>query len=232
MQPSILLIGSGRLAKHLKHWHSLLNTTSRLSVWSRRLESTETLKELLKTHSHLWLAISDSSLSDFYATALSEYKGQIVHFSGAFQHPAMVSAHPLMSFSHELYDLQTYQKIHFALTDIEKIETALPGFTNSFTALKPEDKALYHALCVMSGNLPQLLWSQTFKIFKTLGIPDTAVDRYILQITQNFVNLKQESVTGPLVRRDHITINKNITSLEPYPDLQKIYQTFAKESQS
>ena len=231
MNSPVLLIGSGRLSKHLNHWQSLLNLPYTITTWSRK-ESAALLKAHLQTHRLVWLAISDSSLTEFYNEHLAGSGAQVVHFGGAFHDSRMLSAHPLMSFSHELYELQDYQKIYFSLTGTANLDEALPGFKNACGVLPAEQKPLYHALCVLTGNVPQMLWSETLKNFKHLGIPDSAVEAYVQRTTENFVELKEKSVTGPIARGDSGTIEKNLQALRPLHFLQNIYSQFAEEFKS
>ncbi len=223
---SILLIGSGRLARHLQHWNSLLQLPNTLITWNRS-ESLTTLNERMAQASLIWLAISDSAIIPFYNQHLTSTKITAVHFSGALNDPRLLCAHPLMSFPHELLANTVYPNIHFSLTGSTDLQTMLPGFKNSSSVLPAESKALYHALCVVAGNFPQLLWSEAFPQFKNLQIPEKAFDTYIHQITENFIQLKNKAVTGPLVRKDLVTIAKNQAALED-SKLNKIYSSFAE----
>lgn len=231
MNSPVLLIGSGRLAKHLQHWHRLLKLPYSITTWSRS-ESSTTLQAHLQTHRLVWLAISDSSLTQFYNEYLAGSGAQVVHFSGALNNERMISAHPLMSFSHDLYELQDYQKIYFCLTGAHSLSEILPGFQNAYGILPGDQKPLYHALCVLTGNVPQMLWSKTLENFRQLNIPDSAVEAYIQRTTANFVELKEKSVTGPIARKDVSTIEKNVQALTPFNFLKKIYIQFAEEFKS
>lgn len=221
---NVLIIGHGRLAKHLIHWCALLQKD--VSLWHRNSGS----KSLnLKNIDYIWLAISDSALVSFYEETLKpQLAGQkVVHFSGTVHHPDMIAAHPLMTFSHDLYDLATYNKIYFGLTGADSLTDALPGITNPSFKVRAEDKPLYHALCVTAGNLPQLIWSETQTQFADLKIPQAAVKNYLQQSLTNFFALGASSVTGPIVRKDTMTIAKNLSALEKVNlKLKNIYQSF------
>lgn len=225
---SILLIGSGRLAKHLVHWHQSHHIPVPLNHWDRNLPNSE-LHKFLKLRPIVWLAISDSAISGFYDTYLAELGLRVVHFSGAYHHPEILSAHPLMTFSSRLFEPEFYRQIHFVISGFEKLEDAMPGFYNQFSVIAKKEKAFYHALCVMSGNFPQLLWTDVFREAGRLKIPATAFETYIRTVTENFIVEKEASLTGPLVRKDTDTINSNLNSLESNKRLQNIYSTFAKE---
>lgn len=225
---TILLIGSGRLATHLKHWNSVLNQPNQLLTWNRS-EDLSALQDHLKKSSLVWLAISDSSLTNFYEDHLVNLSYPVVHFSGALHDSRMLCAHPLMSFPSEFLPNTVYSQIYFALTGCELLSKALPGFNNKFFLLDAVNKSLYHSLCVISGNFPQLLWLETLKNFKKLNVPSEAVDIYIKQITENFINLKEKALTGPFVRKDEKTIESNLSALKENSKLYSIYQTFFKE---
>ncbi|MBC7741012.1 MAG: DUF2520 domain-containing protein [Bdellovibrionaceae bacterium] len=224
---TILLIGSGRLAQHLHFWNSQLQSPNVLLDWDRS-QDLKLLNDKLAQVQIVWLAISDSALVSFYDKHLSQKNLTVLHFSGAVYEDRMVSAHPLMSFPKSLLKSEVYSQIHFALTGVTKLYEVMPGFTNGFSLMAAQDKALYHALCVVSGNFPQLLWSETFPKLLQLNIPEAAVHLYIRQITENFIQFKNNALTGPFVRKDLKTIEENSAALTN-SKLKKVYQSFAEE---
>ncbi len=228
---SVLLIGSGRLAQNLQYWNSLLENPNNLLLWDRN-QDPQLLKVYLNKSGWIWLAISDSAINSFYETYLSELNHKIVHFSGALSDKRLYCAHPLMSFTHKLFAAETYSKIHFVINGFENLAEAMPNFKNQFTVLNSENKSYYHALCVLSGNFPQLIWNEVSHNMKSLGLPPEALDHYIKQITENYLDLKEKSITGPLVRKDYVTIEKNISSLglsDASKKLKNIYVALTKE---
>jgi predicted short-subunit dehydrogenase-like oxidoreductase (DUF2520 family) len=226
----ILLIGSGRLARHLVYWRKLNSQTSQVEFqqWNRS-EPTSKLMEYLEKKPLIWLAVSDSALIPFYENYLINKDLKVVHFSGALHHPGMLSAHPLMTFTEKLFDDEFYNKIHFSITNCSSLDEALPGFKNSYSIIFAAEKALYHALCVTAGNFPQLLWNEVFKEARNLKIPEAALEVYLNKVTENFIQQKEASLTGPLVRKDHVTVEKNLEALKRNEALQNIYKTFAEE---
>lgn len=226
---TILLVGSGRLAKHLQLWNSTLSAPHQLLHWDRSLPI-----ELLQQHfirsQIVWLAITDSAIVKFYEENFAKistlnHSVKFVHFSGALHHPLLIAAHPLMTFAAELYDKKIYGQIHFILTGCQNIQEALPNFNNSFSLLEADDKAFYHALCVIAGNFPQMLWSEVSAQFNQLNIPPEALSVYIQQVTNNFIQHNSNALTGPFARKDLSTLHQNLNSLKHSP-LQKIYQSF------
>ncbi len=226
-----LLIGSGALAKHFHFYLSSTLTPNKLSTWNRRDDSIEDLKSKLSAATHVLLAISDRSLEDFYKKYSAwATQSRWVHFSGALHIEGLISAHPLMSFGPDLYSLDHYQNLHFALTGAGSLKEVFPMWINSFTVLAAEKKALYHSLCVLGGTLPILLWEKMSSGLVEMGLPRNAGDIYLQTILENYLSHRGQALTGPLPRKDLITIRKNLASLEN-DSFQKIYSAFA-ESQN
>jgi predicted short-subunit dehydrogenase-like oxidoreductase (DUF2520 family) len=220
----LLLIGSGRLAKHLEFYFTEKQIS--FSLWNRRQTESE-LNRHLQAATHVLLAITDSALHSFISERLSGWKGTVTHFSGALNAQGAASAHPLMSFGPKLYSLADYEKIHFVISGAETLESLLPGLKNSYTLLSPQDKALYHALCVLGGNFPVLLWSKMTEGFRSLGLPPDAQQIYLEKIVENFNRYGAQALTGPLVRKDHSTIEMNLKALSGDP-FQKVYSAFVE----
>ncbi len=221
-----MLVGSGRLATHLQHWNSLLSRPNAIYTWNRT-QSPQLLSEYLEKSSLVWLAISDSAIIPFFEKHLQSKA--VVHFSGALHDSRLASAHPLMSFTKNLFHPELYNKIHFTLNGAANLENVLPGFENKFTAITSDNKAYYHALCVLAGNFPQMIWSRISDHMKNLNLPPEALDLYIDQITRNYLDLKDAALTGPLVRKDRQTIEQNILSLNRDMKLKTVYSTIVRE---
>lgn len=218
-----LIIGAGKLAKHLNHYLRLLELTP--LHWDRS-QDPHLLKTKIAEATHVLLAISDSAIENFYRKNLAGLDKTVVHFSGALNIDDVIAAHPLMTFGPELYDRDTYFGIHFVVTGASSLIEALPGLPNEFSVLAPEHKALYHALCVMGGNFPVVLWQKMFADFDRLGIPREAARLYHETALHNVMKNPETALTGPLARRDRATVLKNIESLENDP-FQEVYFTFA-----
>jgi predicted short-subunit dehydrogenase-like oxidoreductase (DUF2520 family) len=218
----MLIIGAGKLAQHLNHYLHILEL-SPLS-WDRTQDPL-LLKTKISQASHILLAISDSAIENFYRTQLAGFDKTVVHFSGALHIPDLIAAHPLMSFGPQLYDRDTYFRIHFTLTGADSLLDALPGLPNSFAVLVPEKKALYHSLCVMGGNFPVILWQKMLGEFESLGISKEAARVYLETILDNTLRNPQTALTGPLARKDKQTVMKNLEALKG-DEFQKIYLAF------
>lgn len=241
----ILLIGRGRLATHLQHWHKLNQNSNphfenqgiqhELFCWARHLGNAEAelfqILSRLSADDVIWLAISDRAVVPFFEDFIlkTKCKAKTIHFSGAIYDSRIYGLHPLMSFPTDLLPDEMYSKIFFAQDQFEmQLPDLLPGFGNRSFMIQPGQKSRYHALCVMAGNFPQLLWDLTEKSFTELNVPVQAQRDYIQQITENFLKLGSLSITGPIIRKDADTIQKNLEGLKSDSKLSRIYKAFAE----
>ena len=219
---SYLIVGSGRLATHLSYYFSLLDI--KFLTWKRK-EDFKKLQDHLVLKPIVLLAISDSALLQFYDENLADHMLPVVHFSGALSTSKMISCHPLMTFGKTLYSIDTYKSIFFAVTGTETVQDILPALPNSSFKLKAEDKALYHALCVLSAAGAQKIWSQSENILTSLGVPPKAFSPYVKQIAENYVASGSQALTGPWTRGDEKTISQNLTALSYKSDsLHQVYK--------
>jgi 2-dehydropantoate 2-reductase len=221
-----ILIGNGRLHKHFCNYLNQIGTP--FKTWNRKQSKAELL-ELINSSpidTPIWLLVSDSAITEISDFLFSQTNHKnIIHCSGAQEISGVVSFHPLMTFGPELYDLDFYKSIHFVTTQDKKLFDFLPGAENKTHLIEEKDKALYHALCVLSGNMTSLLVSETRTQFKKLGLPISIADTFIQKSLNNVIELGPTSVTGPLSRKDESTVQKNLTALEN-TNLAPIYHSF------
>jgi predicted short-subunit dehydrogenase-like oxidoreductase (DUF2520 family) len=224
--PHYLVIGNGRVARHFQHYFSLLNIS--FSNWHRQ-QSLSKLNEDIKSASHILLLISDKGIDDFIETNLKNTQSLLIHFSGSFTTPLAIGTHPLMTFSENLYSLQQYQTIPFVIDqDAPEFTELFPDLPNQHVRLRKELKAKYHALCVLSGNFSCMLWQKLFSSLATeFNFPPEIAQPYLLQQTQNILTNPKTALTGPLVRNDFQTIQKNLAALDGDP-FQEVYKSFVK----
>ncbi len=223
--PHYLIIGNGRVSRHFQYYFSRLNLP--YTLWHRRLPHAQ-LHHALTLATHVLLLVNDSAIDSFIAEHLREAASRLIHFSGSLVTENAYGAHPLMTFSEALYDLEHYQAIPFVLDhDAPEFENLLPGLPNQHVRLHKTLKPKYHALCVMSGNFSCILWQ---KLFKTLeqefSIPASVAYPYLYQQTQNLLLNPDTALTGPLVRGDDATIEKNLAALED-DVFRNVYESFA-----
>jgi predicted short-subunit dehydrogenase-like oxidoreductase (DUF2520 family) len=218
-----LLVGSGRLARHLGFY--LKNTYTPFLTWSRK--TSLPLDKALQDTDLVLLAISDDALSPFYDEYLKNFKGLVVHFSGANSDPRMKSCHPLMSFTQELLPEALYPQIAFAESETGIFKQIFPQWKNPTFVIRPKDRALYHACAVLMASGTQSLWLRTLEQMNSLGVPNDALVPYLNRITLQFFKQNQSAMTGPWVRGDKNTIEAHLQALKK-TDLLALYQELMK----
>jgi hypothetical protein len=217
-----LVVGSGRVATHFLHYFKLKGMPC--ANWNRKQHSESELRRRLAETSIVLLLIGDSAIEEFRDANLCEFKGPVVHFSGSLNVAGIESFHPLMTFGPVLYSDEFYERIFFAGASEKRFRALFPHLPNPVFELKNENKALYHALCVMSGNFPQILWQACLSAFNDLQVPNEAVSLYLQRNLENFLTNPAQSLTGPLARKDRGTIERNLNALPE--NLRPLYQAF------
>jgi hypothetical protein len=219
-----LIVGNGRLAKHLRNYFKLLN--KKYFTWQRNTDIAF-LSEV-KHSDIILLAIKDNALPSFIDENYSnELKNKVwVHFSGSHVFDGIIGMHPLMTFTKELYAKEIYEQVPFII-DKEEFDFShyFPGFKNPNYYIRPNEKAHYHAYCSMAGNLTTILWQRFFEVTKSkYGIDRNHALPYMQRIIANLVE-SDDPLTGPLKRKDTETIKMHLDSLEGDP-FKEIYESF------
>lgn len=217
------LIGNGRVARHFACYFSQLNIP--FNQWYRRSEIN--LRVATQSSDHILLLISDSTIENFIRQNDFLYDKKLVHFSGALNIEHVFAAHPLTSFSSDLFELNFYRQIPFCI-DMEgpAFVEILPGLPNPHFRIPREYKALYHAFCVMSGNFTAILWQKFFAEMEARwDVPREATFSFLESVTKNLLGNSRAALTGPLARGDHVTIQKNLNALSD-DKFKKIYEAF------
>ena len=210
-----LIIGNGRMARHWAHYFKLSNIP--FSSWNRNDNSTADLIQKLKNHPYCLLCINDDQIKDFH----SQFKNnghKFIHFSGSLVDEDILGFHPLMTFSHQLYDIEIYQSIYIVGSCDEDIfRDIFPDLKNKYAKVFSVEKALYHSLCVLAGNGTTLLWDLISQECEKLKLPQEAFQPYLKQVTENILTQQQGRWTGPWYRKDKDTIEQNKKALEEGP---------------
>jgi len=230
------IVGGGRLARHFSEYFRLLEIPH--TRWTRDHCSSfntfkvpdpaQRLKQTIGNAGRVLLLVSDKAI----ATLLKQYpflhKSQLIHCSGSLSVPGVAGAHPLMTFADHLYELDTYQKVPFILETGPGFAQLFPGLPNPNFVMNVEDRARYHAMCVMVGNFSQLLWKGISDRFEQqFDLPAATLHPYLKQITENFIQVPDSALTGPLTRNDRQTIERNLNSLDG-DTLQNLYAAFVR----
>jgi len=213
------------MARHMRHYLQLLGHS--FYTWSR--EEGPANLEKLRNASVLLLLIKDSEIESFYKEHSFVNSKPCIHFSGSMNVPGVPSFHPLCTFGDELYTLAEYEKIAFICEEgAPAFEETFPRLPNPHYTIKPEQKALYHALCVMAGNFSCILWQKLFSDFENkLGLPTSAAVPYMERLFKNLEKNPSTALTGPLQRNDITTLQSNINALND-DSYQKVYKSFVE----
>jgi 2-dehydropantoate 2-reductase len=224
--PHYLLIGNGRVARHLQHYFSLLDLP--FITWHRG-EMLADLQEKVLKATHILVLISDRAIDEFIKTHLSNSSAFIIHCSGALICERAYGVHPLMTFGHKFYEFSDYLAIPFVLDEhAPAFETLLPGVPNPHQRLATSLKTKYHALCVLSGNFTCMLWQKLFNDFVLdLKLAPELAHPYLERQMQNLLEDPEKALTGPVVRGDTATIAKNLEALADDP-FQDVYKSFVR----
>lgn len=219
-----LIVGRGQVATQ---WRSLFEAKKiSYQQWHRHM--TTPFSTMISQCATVLLAISDQAIIPFLeknqAGDLSKFW---LHFSGSLHTEKAFGYHPLMTLNHHILQPEIFEKILFvAQDDAPAFRSVFPKLKNPSLAMNASQKSLYHALCVMANNFSTMLW-QTFyqEMTQKFKIPKAAIDTFLYVSTQNVTKDPERALTGPFVRQDHETIQKNLSALQGQPHHQ-IYQSF------
>lgn len=221
-QYSYLIVGNGKLSKHFQHYFSLKNIS--YLNWTRK--SKESFESISKHAKRILVLIKDDEIQKFISTNQDKItKDKIwILCSGMLSTPLADSAHPLMTFTNELYDLVTYEKIPFITEKGRKnFKELFPDLANPYYEIESDKKILYHAYCVLSGNFTTIMWQFFFDFLEKNNIPKTAAYPYLRATTENLIN-SINPLTGPIQRNDKNVISEHLKSLNNLP-LKNVYKS-------
>jgi predicted short-subunit dehydrogenase-like oxidoreductase (DUF2520 family) len=217
-----LLVGNGRLSRHLQHYFDLEGIRWRL--WARAMR--QPLEGTLDGARAVLLLISDDAIEGFLARHVDPAGPPWIHCSGCLVTPLATGVHPLMSFGDELYEPDRYRRIPFVCDRGGRpFEELFPQLPNPHFTIDPASRPLYHALCAMAGNFTTLLWQHAFAAFEgRLSLPRSVLYPYLEQVASN-LQRSALPLTGPLARGDHRTIERHLEALEGDP-FRAVYSSF------
>jgi predicted short-subunit dehydrogenase-like oxidoreductase (DUF2520 family) len=226
-QPNIVLIGDGRLARHLRHYFQHLGFNH--AIWSRRMEAEErcpALSVLVQPDTRALLAISDRAVEPFIRSHPDLRKAIRVHFSGRLASALAMGAHPMFSFAGTFYDRELYERIPFVIDQgSPPLASLIPGLPNPFVFIDPEQRERYHALCVLAGNFTTLLWRKLFfELEAEVGMQREQALPYLESIMRGLAGTGAP-LSGPLSRGDQDTLRRNLAALKRDP-FGQVYGAF------
>jgi len=228
------ILGDGRLARHMRRYLGLLGL--RCSGWARNPASPfnshpETsqaarLRRTVEHATHVLVLVRDDAIAALVRRYPELRDRALIHCAGAFSLPGVAGAHPLMTFAEGFYTLEEYRAIPFMVESGYRFSDLFPALPNPHFSIDARDKAFYHALCVMAGNFPQILWRAVSDRFeRQLGMPGDVLRPYLGKVLENFLGDSRNALTGPLARGDEATVQRNLAALADDP-LAGLYRAF------
>src|ERR1035438_6684567 len=94
------IIGDGRVARHFKHYFSLEKIP--FFHWFRK--SSKPIEDVLSTAEVVLILVSDSAIEKVITENPFLKTRKLIHFSGSHISTDARGAHPLMTFTNELYN--------------------------------------------------------------------------------------------------------------------------------
>jgi len=220
---SYLIVGNGRLSKHFQRYFNLKNIS--FKIWTRNTK--ESLQSFGQNTGNVLVLIKDDEIKNFLESNSNTFTEEknLIHCSGMLSTPLAESAHPLMTFTDELYTLQKYETITFITEKGRKSFNELfPELKNPSYEIEAIEKTLYHAYCVLSGNFTTIMWQFFFDYLNSRNIPESAAFPYLSAISENLMKDVQP-LSGPIMRNDTKTIYNHLNVLEDHP-LKNVYISF------
>ena len=110
------IVGGDRLARHFSHYFQSLEIPH--TCWTRDgqcsfnsfelTDAEQRLRETVGKADRVLLLVSDNAIGALLKQYPFLHEKRLIHCSGALSFPGIAGAHPLMTFTDDLYELETY----------------------------------------------------------------------------------------------------------------------------
>ena len=253
------IIGAGRLGKNIALALSTSSIISSIAICNRTFESAQkacadlgfglpiSALETLPAADVTWISCNDDAIAEVVEQLTQRDRLKpgsfIIHSSGVLNSALLsplkakgcfiASFHPLKAFKTNYLDANAFKQVDCVLEGDEAVCDWLRSSFESLgayvTAIKPENKPLYHAAACVASNYLITLASCSEELFLQAGLSTQQSRRMLLNLMQgNLTNLQQtetiaEALTGPLVRGDVKTISLHLDSIKN-ADILKLYK--------
>ncbi len=228
--PQYLILGDGRLARHMLHYLQLQGLAPQ--QWSRRQQSSQALRSMLAQATHILLLVSDHAIEGL----LSAYHDAApaacwIHCSALVEAAPAVFAHPMQSFASQLYTHAAYQAIPFCIAeDGPAWSECLPGLPNPHYRIAGNQRAFYHAQCVLANNFTCLIWQAFIRTMaETFGIAQADCMPFMQATFNNLQQQPEHALTGPIARQDWAVLARNAMAMRDTP-MDDIFQVVIKRT--
>ena len=247
---SVVIIGSGNVAKHLIKAFLKIENVNLKQVYTRNLEDEALLKSSVSTTSDLSLikeadvtiiAVSDDAIANI---SYNLKNALVVHTSGSVEMKALKNQKNKGVF----YLLQSFSKekeINFSnvpicleaenksdLAKLEKLASLLQGNIYHLSSLQ---RKKIHVAAVFVNNFTNHMYTIAYNICEEHNVPFDILEPLIEETSQKIKNLTpKEAQTGPAKRNDIETIKNHINLLsksqqELYLKITQSIQNHGKE---
>ena len=263
--PGIGFIGAGTLGKGLamalaSKGHRIAAVASRrrssaeaAASQIRGCEPLATPQELADRCDLVFITTPDEAISQVTSQVRWRSGQGVVHCSGAESMEVLEPAARTGASTGSFHPFQTFACLGTGAEAAERLEGStfavegngwLPGYLEEMAtrlggraiAIRPEDRAIYHASAVMSCGYLVALLKAASDIWKEMGVPhEEALSSILPMARATLANVAMAgldaSVTGPMVRGDTATLRRHVEALENrLPRLVPLYRALSRES--
>jgi predicted short-subunit dehydrogenase-like oxidoreductase (DUF2520 family) len=223
-----VIVGTGRVGTSMAAWLARFgHDVATLSHAAARADPAGA-RAALAAADIVAAAIPDGALAGWAGTNREALEGRLaIHFSGALAVAGLWSYHPLFSFPRTALPGEVMDRIALQ-AGAPPLAAVFPGAPNPEFTVPDADRALYHALAVLSGNFAAHLWNEAARIFAERFVlpPEKVLAPYLAGIVDRFAESPLDSLTGPVARRDEATVAANLAALAGEPRLAALYRAF------
>jgi predicted short-subunit dehydrogenase-like oxidoreductase (DUF2520 family) len=227
---SVLLVGKGNVASHLKTAFLNADTIRVTQISSRQLE-------IIPKADITIIAVSDDAITEVSSKIKNDF---VVHTSGS------VAMNDLKNNSRKgiFYMLQTFSKdkivdfseVPFCLEaehieDYKLLEKLAKSIGKKIYSISSKQRKTLHLAAVFVNNFTNHLYKIGNDICKENKVPFEILQPLIKETASKIEHLSpKEAQTGPAIRNDKKTIQNHLNLLDQ--NQQKIYKTLTKSIQN
>ena len=240
--PSVLLLGSGRIAYHLGHAFKRVGVPL-VGIVGRNEETVKELSVALDTRSFslseglpessaVVICVSDQAIAEV-AKLLPARNSAIIHTSGAssldrlLPHENRAALWPIMTLSPGVpMDFNHVPIVTDSSSALgEQVVTALAESISTNVSRMPiEQRELVHAAAAISTNFPLFLLQKAEELLEQNGIDRTLIMPSFAAMAAKAQAIgARDALTGPARRGDMGTVNDHLAKLRTDPDLHRVY---------
>lgn len=247
----ITFIGAGNLATQLAkafyrkgfvidQIYSRTANSAQSLAYEVEAQNTTVLEEIILTSDLYIIALQDDTLVKLLPRILSgKENALIVHTAGSVPSSIFEGQtnrygvfYPMQTFSKEReVDFSTIPLFIEANLDSDK-QTLLDIasiLSNKVFEADSEQRKKLHLAAVFSCNFVNHMYALSAEILERYGLPFDSMLSLIDETTRKIHEVSpKEAQTGPAIRNDQDVMNRHLSMLAPYPDVQEVYRLVSK----